>query len=360
MINININYFIILIISIVAIYILFLLFVYLIIKIKRGIYNFINALKNIKLFFRNLKFLFICFDVKKLNIRKWKLGAKKFKDNLYKFSLDLLKKPLVLFLLLSLVIILLSLFIPTILILNKSIKKIFTNMTLVSFSIFVYIFAILRIQVNKELVFLRIIYLYMAFPVAAIYGVYLLIFLTGISKLSILSILMSVTTFVIYALFTFYICYRDVKHKYFRLALSIPIYIVILSYTAFILGVYYYTVFDDLQKINSTDTIAIFNGYTKLGFRFFYSFIDNGHYNKVTLCQYYFGKILDIFMLGFIFYKVTEPKIAEEKVNEQIVNELKITEEKILTNEETQIQNLKQRTEIIKKIKDTNIRKFDK
>ncbi|MCB2339097.1 hypothetical protein [Clostridium estertheticum] len=84
---------------------------------------------------------------------------------------------------------------------------------------------------------------------------------------------------------------------------------------------------------------------TKLGFKFFNSYIDGIHYNKVTLFQYYFGKLLDIFMLGYIFSKLTEQRFMEKKtsIKEQVYSE-----------------DLNRQTRLIKKTRDINMKRIKK
>jgi len=330
--------------SLIAMSSMVLLFIYYKNKFKKYSCKHINFLKVIKLMYSELKSV-ILNSFKKKNI-----NGEEFKDKLYKLILWLLEKPLVLFLFLSMSIFLIALYLPSVWKLRESIKNLFTGITLVSFIIFVIIFTTINLQINKTIAILRMFYLYMASPVMAIGGIYILVFLNGRLEIGIFSVVLSITFFVMYALFTLYICHRDIKSKFFRLALSLPLYIAILSFSAFIFGAYYYSVFDDLPIIKAKDILTIISTYAKFGFKIFYSFNDTGHYTRVTLCQYYFGKILDIFILGFIFNKITEQKLTEKQV----------IEKKSLTYKELKQGDFNKRASVIKKIRDLNNRKLKK
>lgn len=291
---------------IIAIYSIYLLVIVFRIKFNKWSSKFVAFIKDTKLMCRKLKSMIkYTFRIRKFNLKKLKV-------KLYKFKLELLESPLSIIIMLSFAIMFLTLFLPSV-ITEKSAQEKCVIIAFVSFVIFVFSFTIINVQTSKTLASLRIFYLYLASPVIAISGIYLLIFLNGTLKLGISSVFMSITFFVAYAFFTFYICHRDLKSKFFRFALSLPIYLSILLFSSFIFGAYYYSVFKDLGEINSTNAIVIIKKCTKLGFRFFYSYIDGTHYTIVTLCQYYFGKLLDIFMLGFVFYKITEKEISNNK-----------------------------------------------
>ncbi|MCB2311646.1 hypothetical protein LGL55_10420 [Clostridium tagluense] len=229
-----------------------------------------------------------------------------------KFKNELLENPLLIILMLSLAIMILTLSLAVIV--EESTKVIFVIIFFVTYVIFAITLCIVKQRVSKLLAFLRILHLYTASPVIAISSIYLLIFLNGTLKLDIPSLIISIAFFFSYSLFTFYVCYMNLDNKFLRLVLSIPIYLAILSFSSFVFGAYYYHcpifVKTNFPKIDYTNTFDIIKSYTKVGFRFFYSYIDGVNYNKVTLCQYYFGKLLDVFMLGFIFNKLAAKKIS--------------------------------------------------
>lgn len=102
------------------------------------------------------------------------------------------------------------------------------------------------------------------------------------------------------------------KNKFYIFLFTILFYITSILFSSLYFGIYYSVTFNiNIHEItyllNSKQYVAGAMNIVKIGMKYFYNYPDD-NFCYVSIIQYFLGKLLDLFLLGYIFAKITEDK----------------------------------------------------
>lgn len=145
-----------------------------------------------------------------------------------------------------------------------------------------------------------------------------------INKFGLISIVISFIIFLIVCIVCIFSIQTIFSNKVVFLIFSVLIYSMLIATGSLISGFYYYSIgkVDGtiLNSIKGASSYELFILLTKVGIKFFYNFPTGEEFSHASILQFLVGKLLDIFMLGYVLNKFTEGK----KLNQDEISHLKM------------------------------------
>lgn len=174
---------------------------------------------------------------------------------------------------------------------------------------------------NKSSNLEEIFYLYFIISAIIVFSLYMFLLISRKIPLPYTIIVCIIPVFVICIIGITFI-FRRIKIKALLILFTIPIYLVMILFASFVLGIYYYEIFEDVKAmvdplIKRQESFLLIKKITIFAIKFFYNYPEDKYVCKISLIQFIAGKLLDLFMLGFIFEKVKgddKPSDDEKKI----------------------------------------------
>ncbi|WP_207649997.1 hypothetical protein [Clostridium cavendishii] len=125
-------------------------------------------------------------------------------------------------------------------------------------------------------------------------------------------IVFGLITILIAAIFLILIL-KILNNKILKIFFSIPIYLITILFCSLIFGFYYANINSNYnliikEFIEKKDIIGMIKNLIKFGMKSFYNYPSDIEFGKIPIIQFFSGKLLDLFMLGYIFSEITKNK----------------------------------------------------
>lgn len=200
-----------------------------------------------------------------------------------------------------------------------------------SFIFCAYVIVERRNQESRDYKVMRLFSLYAVIFIIGFASLYILIVLSK-NNIRLRAIIVSLSVFNIVTGYCFYIATDYFNNKLIMVIITSSIYISIILFGSFVLGLYYYQTFRiDVEQVksftNNSQYWELSKRFIKIGLKTFYNYPDDNIICKVSVAQFLIGKIIDLFTLGYIFSRATGSKEGKLNKNKNRIEEVESIQE---------------------------------